>query len=302
MKYDVQIMITLVTLFFLSQIVGLSILYKAANVQVVNGTTEVTYGETVIGPRPEFQGPETFLWVISSVFVTTGLVLLIVKFQKINLMKLLFFAATFLTVSIALGIFINSTLAFAIAIIFAIIKVFKPNKYMHNIIEMLTYAGLVLILAPLFDISWIIALLIVISGYDIFAVWRSKHMVKMAKFQIKGGIFTGLFIPLEGVKKKVSGKIKTGVEIKKKVKVREAIMGGGDVAFPMLFAGVVMESLIKLGTMTKEMAFLKVLIIPITVTIVLIYLFIKGQKGKYYPGMPFITFGCLVGYLLVLII
>jgi len=302
MKYDIQIIVTLVTLFFLSQIVGLSILYKDAHVQVVNGTTEVIHGETVIGPRPEFQGPQTFLWVISAVFITTGLVLLIVKFQKINWMKLLFFSATFLTVSISLGVFIYPTLAYVIALVLAIIKVFKPNKYLHNIIEMLTYAGLVLILAPLFDIIWIVALLIVISAYDIFAVWRSQHMIKMAKFQIKGGIFTGLFIPLSDMKKKVKGKIKTGVEIKKRVKVREAIMGGGDVAFPMLFTGVVMESLIKLGTITKELAFLKVLIIPIVVTLVLLYLFIKGQQGKYYPGMPFITFGCLLGYALVLII
>jgi presenilin-like A22 family membrane protease len=301
MKYDVQIIITLITLFFLSQLVGLSILYNDAHVQVVNGTTEVVHSETVIGPRPEFQGPETFLWVISSVFITTGLVLLIVRFQKINWMKLLFFSATFLTVAIALGVFIDPTLAYVIALLLAIIKVFKPNKYLHNIIEMLTYAGLVLILAPLFDITWIVALLIVISAYDIFAVWRSKHMIKMAKFQIKGGIFTGLFIPLSDVKKKVKG-IKTGVEIKKRVKVREAIMGGGDVAFPMLFTGVVMESLIKMGTITKELAFLKVLIIPIVVSLVLLYLFVKGQQGKYYPGMPFITFGCLVGYLLVLII
>jgi len=302
MKYDVQIIITLVTLFFLSQIVGLSILYKDANVQVVNGTTQVIHGETVIGPRPEFEGPQTFLWIISSVFITTGLVLLIVKFKKINWMKLLFFTATFLTVSISLGVFINPIMAYAIALVLGIIKVYKPNKYLHNIIEMLTYAGLVLILAPLFDITWIIALLVVISAYDIFAVWKSKHMVKMAKFQIEGGIFTGLFIPLSEVKKKVKRKIKKGVEIKKRVKVREAIMGGGDVAFPLLFSGVVMESLIKLGAVTKELAFLKALIIPIVVTLVLMYLFIKGQQGKYYPGMPFITFGCLLGYAVVLII
>jgi presenilin-like A22 family membrane protease len=301
MKYDVQIITTLISLFLISQIFGLYVLYKDAQVRFVDGRTEVIHGETVIGPRPEFQGPEALIWVLSAVMITTGIVLVFMKFEKISWMKAMFFWATFMTVSIAMGVFIYPLLAFIVGFLAAIVKIYKPNRYLHNIIEMLSYSGLVLILAPLFDLVWVIALLIVISAYDIFAVWRSKHMVKMAKFQIKGKFFTGLYIPLTGVGKKVKSKVVSRVK-EKKVRVREAIMGGGDVAFPMLFSGVVMESLIKFGHSSKELAFLKALIIPFVVGVVLLFLFIKGRQGKYYPGMPFITFGCLVGYLLVLII
>ncbi len=82
----------------------------------------------------------------------------------------------------------------------------------------------------------------------------------------------------------------------------EAIMGSGDVAFPLMFSGVVMERMIKIGNITKEIAFLKTLIIPVIVSIVLFILLMKGTRGKFYPGMPFITAGCLLGYALVLII
>jgi hypothetical protein len=50
------------------------------------------------------------------------------------------------------------------------------------------------------------------------------------------------------------------------------------------------------------MAFLKTLAIPISVSLVLLYLLIQGKRGKYYPGMPFITFGCLVGLAITLFI
>ncbi len=121
-------------------------------------------------------------------------------------------------------------------------------------------------------------------------------MVKMATFQMKSKIFTGLLIPL-----KESIKVKKGVK-GKGVKVEEAIMGSGDVAFPLMFSGVVMERLIKVGQLAKEVAFMKTLIIPVIVSLVVLFLLTQGRKGKYYPGMPFITAGCLLGSLFVLFV
>jgi len=296
MKYDIKVISLLVSIFFISQIVGLSILYKDMTVRIVEGKTEIVHSETVIGPRPEFYGIQTFIWVFSAILITTGLLLLLMKFGKIDWIKLLIFTACFITISVTLGVFIVSYLAFLIAFILAVIKVYKPNMFTHNLSEMLIYSGLALILVPLFDLTWMIALLLFISVYDIYAVFKSKHMVKMAVFQAKSKMFTGLLIPLKRVRKS----IKTG---KKKTEVlTEAIMGSGDVAFPLMFSGVVMERMIRIGGISKELAFAKTLIIPVIVSIVLLILLMKGRRGKFYPGMPFITAGCLLGYLMVLII
>ncbi len=73
-------------------------------------------------------------------------------------------------------------------------------------------------------------------------------------------------------------------------------MGGGDIAFPMIFAGVVMDTLIRSMGFSKPSAFLMAMIIPLVVTVALFILLYKAEKDKFYPAMPFLTAGCLVGY------
>jgi hypothetical protein len=94
-------------------------------------------------------------------------------------------------------------------------------------------------------------------------------------------------------------------EVSKKTKVvvkqKSAILGGGDVAFPLMFSAAVMESLIFDG-FTKQVAFLQSLIITLFVAIALWLLFIKSEKDKFYPAMPFLSAGCLVGYGIILLI
>ena len=104
-----------------------------------------------------------------------------------------------------------------------------------------------------------------------YAVWKSKHMIKMAKFQTESRLFAGLLIPY--------GKNKT------------AILGGGDLGFPLIFTGVMYKTI---G--------LESLLIILTTTIALFLLLYKSEKNKYYPAMPFISMGCLMGYLLTLLI
>jgi hypothetical protein len=88
--------------------------------------------------------------------------------------------------------------------------------------------------------------------------------------------------------------------IKQEGESRSAILGGGDIAFPLLFAGSVMEELIISG-FTREMAYFRTLLVPLFAGAALYLLFVKSEKGKFYPAMPFITVGCLIGYGLVLI-
>jgi presenilin-like A22 family membrane protease len=286
-------MLTLVLLFFFTQFIGLEILYRDISIKIgPGGEKEVVHGETVLGPRPEIFGWESFVWMLSGIAISTVLILIIVWLKKVLWWKGLFFISIFLTISLALGVFLKTEYAFILAFIIAVLKLYKPNLFIHNIAQILMYGGIAVLLVPLFDVTWIIALLLVISLYDIYAVFKSKHMVKMALFQTKSNLFAGITVPLKKAKK-IKGK---------KIKLREAIIGGGDVAFPLLFAGVIMENLMKLGTIGKEIAFLEVLIIPIIVSLTLLVLLIKGEEGKFYPGMPFITAGCLIAYAIILLV
>ena len=128
-------------------------------------------------------------------------------------------------------------------------------------------------------------------------------MITLAKAQSENKMFAGLLIPY----KKSQKAIKTKMELKlpKHIEVKEtetssAILGGGDIAFPLLFAGSVMTFLIESG-LSQEIAFFKSLIIPLFSSLALFLLFIKSQKGKFYPAMPFISVGCFIGYGIILL-
>ena len=135
-------------------------------------------------------------------------------------------------------------------------------------------------------------------------------MVKMAKFQTESNVFAGLMLRYKS--KEPSKKLSELPKLKGKSlrklqsykvasKPKTAILGGGDVAFPLIFIGVVMEGLLVKG-LTASSAFLQSSIIIVTTTVALLLLFIFAKKGKFYPAMPFLTAGCLVGWLITLLL
>ncbi|MFH1506745.1 MAG: presenilin family intramembrane aspartyl protease, partial [archaeon] len=259
--------------------------------------------------RPETEGAGSFLFLLIGILIGTVIVLLLVKFKKPGVWKIWFFLAVWITISIALQVIVLAWIAMVVALALAILKIYKSNVIIHNLTEVLMYSGIAVLLVPIFNVFWIIMLLIAISIYDVIAVWHSKHMVKMAMFQAESKVFAGLMIPYNRVSKhivsKFSRKAKLGGEKdkkgKKKPEITNAILGGGDVAFPLLFTGVVMEGLILKG-MSKSMAFSQSLIIVITTAIALTLLFVYAKKDKFYPAMPFVTAGCMVGWVIVLLL
>ena len=98
--------------------------------------------------------------------------------------------------------------------------------------------------------------------------------------------FTGFFVPYLGKKEKAllekAKKSEKPEDKDKKIKVNVAILGGGDVIFPIILAGVVFNTL----------GLLQALIISIGATLALAFLFYISKKGKFYPAMPFISVGC----------
>jgi presenilin-like A22 family membrane protease len=165
----------------------------------------------------------------------------------------------------------------------------------HNLTELLIYPGIAAVFVPVLSLWSVFILLILISAYDLYAVWHSGIMQKMAKFQISQlKIFAGFLIP------SITDKVKTQIEKYKslsakdkkkyaskfkKIKIGMAMLGGGDVVFPIIVSGVVYLS----------MGLLPALMIILFSTIALILLLLFSEKGKFYPAMPFISAGCFLG-------
>jgi len=307
MKHNPSIITILLLFFVLAQVVGLALIAYDASV-VYSPDTEainVTFSETAAGPRPELSGVGIIIYLVVGISIATLLLLGLMKLKLGGkLWKLWYFLAVTTALTIAFGVLLPATIALFLAGGLAILKIFKHNFYIHNITELFMYAGLAILLAPLLTIFWTIILLVLISLYDAYAVWKSKHMVKLAQFTSKQNLFAGLSVTYTPISPKTAGKTASLSKQKTRkttAKTKQAILGGGDIVFPLLFIGTILISLLAAGY-SKLHALLLSLIVVFSVTASLAGLFFKGKKDTFYPAMPFLTIGCLVGYGLLLLV
>ncbi len=309
MKHTKKVTIVLLSMFFIAQIIGLFVtnVYKPHSFSVLNETTgelmnvseyNIPYG---FNPPSDISTANATTSIIIALIIAVLLMLFLIKLKAEVFLRIWFFVVIIVGIALALNAFAfklphSSLIALVIAIPFAFLKVFRRNIIIHNLTEMLVYPGIASVFIPLLSIWSVVVLLLLISIYDIYAVWHAGFMQKMAKYQMeKVRVFSGFFVPY--LRKKDRLMIKRYKEMKlkpknKKIKVNVAILGGGDVVFPIILAGVVLSSL----------GLLQALIISIGATIALGLLFYNSEKGKFYPAMPFITAGCLIGLGIALLI
>lgn len=298
MKHTFRITFALIGFFLLTQFIGLAVINHYIDHQKTSETKSV---EWKVLPyqleRPQVENQSTsFIPIVIAVIIGTVLVLLLIKWNKPVIWRAWFFLTILLTLSIALSAFTAQWTAFGIALLLTILRVFKPNVATQNISEVFIYGGLASVFVPIINIFAAFMLLLIISVYDIIAVWKTKHMVKLAEFQTNSRVFSGLMIHYkkEGAKKEAP----TASQKTQKAKgANVAVLGGGDMGFPLIFAGVVMKGLMLEETVTA--GFLKTSIIPVTTAIALFILLMKGQQNKYYPAMPFLSIGAVIGYFII---
>ena len=301
MKHTIKVIIALVAFFFLAQFTGLLIINHYIDHKRTVETKTIVFKPLPYNlERPQVENQSTsFIYITLAILIGTILVLLLVRFNKIFIWKLWFFATVWLTLSIALAAFLNNFIAAILALVISVLKLHKPDLIIQNLSEIFIYGGLAAIFVPMINLFAAFMLLIVISVYDFVAVFKTKHMIKIAKFQSQSKVFAGLVIPYEKGDIIVKGKKTIKLESKEK-KVKIAVLGGGDIGFTLIFAGVIMKDL-----MLHEIilaGFLKALIIPFFASFALFVLLLKGQQNKFYPAMPVLSLGCFIGYLVVLLI
>ncbi len=276
MKHSLKIILILVTLFLVTQYFGLFIIdsYSTETIQNINGETitNTTWSALPFNiERPTVQQETSSIALLISIFLMTFLILLIIKFKLEIIWKTWFFVSVLFCLLIAFGSFLTEQLSFIFASVLSYAKIFKRNMITQNISELFIYGGLASIFVPVMNIFSVSIFLILISIYDYLAVFKTKHMIKMAKSQAKLKIFPGILIPYK--------------------KNKAAILGGGDLGLPLIFTGVALKTL---GSPAY--------IIPIFSTLALYYLMVIGKKNKFYPAMPILTIGCFAGYLFALLI
>ena len=276
MKHTRNVTVLLLGLFFLAQLVGLAIVNNYVTYETV-----VKDGETVVEQnwealpyaieRPEFEQDTSYLPLILIILFASVIVLIIAKLKAVMFWKAWFFLSILFCLVIAFGAFVGEVPALVLGTLFALLKVSRKSVVGHNFTELFIYGGLAAIFVPVFNVWSISVLLILISIYDFIAVHKTKHMITLAEFQSKAKLFAGLLIPY--------GKKKT------------AVLGGGDIAFPLMFTAVL-----------YGLYGVNALLVTVTTTLSLGYLLWISEKNKFYPAMPFVTVGCFVGYVILLLL
>jgi len=285
MKHNVKITAIILLMFLATQFIGLYVINHYSDKDLPLGLDSPTVEED------EYNA--VFFSIIIAFVIAIGLLLLLTHFKAEFLLKLWFLIVIVIALTISFMSFIPpfqyyTLIALLLALPLALVKIYGQNFLVHNITELFIYPGIAAIFVPLLNIYTILALLVVISLYDMWAVWKAEIMQKMAKYQInKLKIFAGFFVPYtsKAMRSKIK-KMKKSELKKKKIKVNVAILGGGDVIFPLITAGVMLK--------TFPGTIIPALLVILGAALGLSYLFVFAKKKKFYPAMPFISAGIFI--------
>ncbi|MFT4310554.1 MAG: presenilin family intramembrane aspartyl protease [Candidatus Woesearchaeota archaeon] len=293
MKHDIKITGLLILLFFVAQLIGLLVLSHYIDIEQSAQTQQPVLRTDVyvVEPPQVNDRSYSFLFILSAVLIGTLLMFVLIRFKQVTLWKTWFFVSVVITLFIALyPLFLYIYISWWLPLVVSFVLAYYKSKqvWVHNITELFIYAGIAALFVPLLNMISAILLLIGISLYDAYAVWKSKHMIQLATFQSQSGVFAGLCIPKKG------GMPKLGINnnSSQKGKPTHAILGGGDIAFSLLFAGTVFM-------ITNSV--LGAIVVVSCSTLALAGLFLFSKPHTFYPAMPFISAGCLLGYGIVLL-
>ena len=259
MKYEPLTTIYLLLLLCSAQFIGLLI-------------TQRYYSLTLpyaISP-PAVSDGFSVTYLIGGVILMSIIFYLFTRLRYEKLLRLWFSTAIVISLAVSFSVFIGDVMGLVLAIILTVLRISTRDLYVHNLTELFIYGGIISIFAPLFTPVSAIIVLVIIAVYDYLSVFVTKHMIYLAKSQESVNVFTGIIVRNKG---------------------ETAILGGGDIAFSLLFASV-------LGSAYGfTYAYLSVYATLFAISA----LTILGRRGKFYPAMPFITAACLFSYALVLI-
>ncbi len=121
---------------------------------------------------------------------------------------------------------------------------FIKNVLTHNIGVVLGVAGIGSLLGLAISPGTAVVVMVVLSFYDIVAVYVTKHMVKMAKAMIESGATFGFIIPsqMRGfLSHKREAQAQIGADLPAQSGGQFMVLGSGDIGLPIVLASSVVR-------------------------------------------------------------
>ena len=242
----------------------------------------------IVSPELSIEFPLLYFF---GVVILLGIILFFIPASKLKIaLKILFIFLFSWGMFIALGFSLPIAVASVISVACGLLLFLMPRVWLHNLLMIFALAGVGSVFGFLFSPWTVIAFMLVISIYDVLAV-RFGYMMWMVKKLEQSEVLPAVIFPKEISNWNVD--LRRAKVIEGESAEREfSVLGGGDIAFPLLLLVSVLFTHGFVGSIIVALFSLLGLI-----SAYLIQLFIL--KGKPMPALPPITFVSLIGLLMV---
>jgi len=132
------------------------------------------------------------VYIFSGILISTIILILVIKFfRKFPILKIMELFLTVTTISGFSSLFINDYIALIIGLIVIILKELLKNTFVRNMITSVIVGFIGGYIAYSIGTFPIVLLLVIVAIYDYIAVFKTKHMVFLAKGVVdKNTVFT----------------------------------------------------------------------------------------------------------------
>ena len=261
-KTDIQPLKYITVLYTLVMVLGLYV-----GTQLIKSIQQEEILPAVANP----DAPESALYIFFYILIMTGVLLVLIKLNLDLVIKLVAFIAFFGGIVVTL-----SSIFQALGILFAVLLMAatlwkRQNIMLLNLSLILTVAGVGAFLGASLSVLPSLLLLVILSIYDIVAVFWTKHMVTLAE-KAKGRLPFMFLIPYKG---------------------RDLGLGTGDMAIPLVFTVSVFKDYAITNALLTAAGGL--------VGIISLFLYIQNRRRITLPALPPLTIGLIAGFAISLI-
>lgn len=213
-------------------------------------------------------------------FILAAVFLLVLIFITVSKKKAWFYR-TFLILIIFLGsqtvfsVFLTAFNSYLASALLLVLVFLARSLFVQNIAVTLAIAGIGAIIGLSISPTTAIVALVAFSFYDIIAVYKTKHMVKMAEGMVKSGAVFGIIVTSKKPKEFM-------------------ILGSGDILLPLLLVASV-----SVASITSALIVAGVSAIGLLSTHLL---FSNQRKRKPMAALPPIATFAIIGYLISVLI
>ena len=197
-------------------------------------------------------------------------------------LRFFFYFALFSGAWITFSAILSDAAAFFVSVVLVAAYIAAPYVWLHNLVLILTLSGIAGLIGSSFSPKSVIILLVIMSIYDYVAVYKTKHMVKMAKAMIAGRAIFAMIFPehWRGFKARLS-----------EARPGEGFMmlGTGDFVFPLVLASSALQ--------TSRLAAWTVFIFSLAGLLIMHLIFMSQKIRRPMPALPPLAAAAILGFI-----